>query len=95
MLRELKYIDALKSGAIAILVIVAAAFWALHSSGVFSSGQSARAIVLSSGPANVGRVCGATEQVAGVRLLDGRIVEALVPSSRALQPGTLPAVVYT
>ena len=89
---ELKNIDGLKSGAVAILTIVAAAFWALHSSGIFFSGQSARAVVLSSGPVNVGRACGATEQVAAVRLPDGGIVEALVPSSRPLQPGTLVTV---
>lgn len=43
--------------------------------------------MLSSGPVNVGRVCDAKERVAGVRLLDERIVEALVPFSRPLQPG--------
>jgi hypothetical protein len=89
---ELRYGGGFKQIVAGVLIFALAAYWAFASSGVFSSGQTAKGVVLSAGPVTVAKVCGANQQVASVQLSKGRVVQALVPSSRQLQPGTLVTV---
>lgn len=92
MFDGLRYSDGLKRVGAAVVIFALAAYWAFASSGAFSSGQTAKGVVLSAGPVAVAKVCGAIQQVASVRLSKGRVVQALVASSRPLQPGTLVSV---
>ena len=72
----------------AAIIVVLAALWGLFSSGILSSGKIVKGVVLSAGPYSTSGVCGATQQIASVRLSDGRVVQALVLQDDHIQPGT-------
>ena len=88
MFEQLRYDGSLKGVAAAVVICVLAAFWAFASTGVFSSGQVTKGVVLSVSPAAPSKVCGVTRLVASVQLAKGRVVQGLVLSGRSFQPGT-------
>ncbi|SRR5579885_324846 len=92
MFEDLRDGDGLKVVAAAVVLFGLAGYWAFASSGGFSTGKASKGVVLSAGPVTVAKVCGAVQQVASVQLSKGDVVQALVSSSRPIQPGTLVTV---
>jgi hypothetical protein len=88
MFEELRYDGGIKGVAAAVLICVLAAFWAFASSGIFSSGQVTRGVVLSVSPVVISKSCGVTQRVASVQLNKGGVVQGLVVSSDTFQVGT-------
>jgi len=70
--------------ALAVIVLVAA----FRPDDGVGLGVPLEAVVVSSGPVDVTRVCGGTREIAVVRLASGRIVQASVSPSRPLAAGT-------
>jgi hypothetical protein len=88
MFEQLRYEGGLKGVAAAVVICVLAAFWAFASTGVFSSGQVTKGVVISVSPAAPSKVCGVTRLVVLVQLTKERMVQGLVVSGGSLQPGT-------
>jgi|SRR5690349_10575514 len=89
MFEQLRYEGGLKGVAAAVFICVLAALWALASTGVFSSGEVTKGVVVSVSPAAPSKVCGVARLVASVQLAKGRVVQGLVVSLGSIQPGSL------
>ena len=87
MFEELRYNGGFKAVSAAVVLFALAAYLAFVSSGGLSTGQSFQGVVITEGSVVVAKVCGATQEVASVRLSKGGVVQALVASGGPLQPG--------
>jgi hypothetical protein len=70
--------------ALAVLVLVVA----FRPDDGVGLGVPLEAVVVSSGPVDVSRVCGGTREMAVVRLASGKVIHASVSPSRPLSAGT-------